>query len=178
MMNILKLLSLSIVLTSSLYGWQIDVKEIEYQLKVDHCFSMDTTDFYSDLYLTHIDAEELCEFNFDFFLPELNQKLNQVGLELVIRIPSDYEDSFEIEINGERLQLFTDEEIASGRFWDSGPRNFFRRVNKILKEHNSNKRFYLLYGGNDLIALWLTESEFMLMSSENRNDKDEIPYHP
>ncbi len=134
--------------------------------------------FYSDSVLTSIDAEELCEFNFDFFLPQLNQKLTENDLKLDVQIADDYESSYEIEINGRQVKLYKNEELSNGKFWDSGPRNFFRTVNEILRDKNVDEQFYLLYGGNDLHAVFLTEQQFELMSKINKDDKNEIPYLP
>lgn len=135
-------------------------------------------DFYSDSVLTSIDAEELCEFNFDFFLPQLNQKLAQNDLKLDVQIADDYKSSYEIEINGRQVELYKTEELTNGKFWDSGPRNFFRTVNEVLRDNNLDKQFYLLYGGNDLHTVFLTEKQFQLMSKINKDDENEIPYLP
>ena len=135
-------------------------------------------DFYSESVLTHIDAEELCEFSFDFFLPQLNQKLAEKGLKLDVQTADDYESSFEIAINGHNLKLYSNEELSNGSFWDSGSRNFFRVVNEILKEKNIDKQFYLLYSGNDLHSVFLTENQFELMSKINEDEENEIPYLP
>ncbi len=135
-------------------------------------------DFYSDSVLTHIDAEELCEFSFDFFLPQLNQKLAEKDLKLDVQTAADYENSFEIEINGKKVKLYSNEELSNGNFWESGPRNFFKVVNDILNDKNIDKKFYLLYGGNDLHVVFLTEKQFESMTKINKDDKNEIPYIP
>lgn len=135
-------------------------------------------DFYSDSILTIIDAEELCEFNFDFFLTDLNQKLANYGVKLEVQTASDYQGSFEIMINEQKVKLYSESELSDGTFWDSGPRNFFRKVNEMLEEKDINKKFYLLYAGNDLNALFLTEKQFKTMSKLNQDDENEIPYLP
>lgn len=135
-------------------------------------------DFYSDSVLTHIDAEELCEFNFDFFIPQLNQKLTKKDLKLDVKTTEDYESSFEVVINGHQVKLYKNEELSNGKFWDSGPRNFFITVNEILKDNNVDEQFYLLYGGNDLHTVFLTEQQFELMSKINKDNENEIPYLP
>ncbi len=135
-------------------------------------------DFYSDDVLTHIDAEELCEFNFDFFLPQLNQKLTEKNLKLNIQTADDYENSFEIIINKRQFKLYKNEELSNQKFWDSGPRNFFRIVNEILKDKNIDEQFYLLYAGNDLHTVFLNEQQFESMSKINKDNNNEIPYLP
>tara|TARA_B100000941_G_scaffold290551_1_gene272962 strand:+ start:13920 stop:14480 length:561 start_codon:yes stop_codon:yes gene_type:complete len=138
----------------------------------------DTVDLYSGEILTHIDAEELCEFSFESFVPLLNQKLSKEGLRLDVQTTNDYDSSFEIIINGRKVKLYTEKELSNGVFWESGPRNFFKIVNEILKEKHVSKKFYLLYGGNDLHAIFLTEDQFKEMSKMNENLKNEIPYLP
>ena len=135
-------------------------------------------EFYNDSVLTHIDAEELCEFSFDFFLPQLNQKLAEKDLKLDVQTAADYENSFEVEINGKKLKLYSNEELLNGKFWESGPRNFFKVVNDILKDNDIDKKFYLLYGGNDLHTVFLTEQQFELMTKTNKDNINEIPYLP
>ena len=135
-------------------------------------------DFYSDSVLTHIDAEELCEFSFDFFMPQLNQKLAKEGLKLDVQTTNDYENSFGIAINGRQLKLYKNEELSNGEFLDSGPRNFFRIVNEILRDKNIDEQFYLLYKGNDLHSVFLTEQQFKLMCIINKDDVNETPYLP
>ena len=99
-------------------------------------------------------------------------------MKLDVQTTIDYDSSFEIEINGYIVKLYTNEELKNGTFWDMGPRNFFKFVNKMLEEKNTDKTFYLLYGGNDLHAIFLTKKQFESMSKINRDDKNEIPYKP
>lgn len=138
----------------------------------------DSINFYNDSILTHIDAEELCEFNFDFFLPELNQKLEKYDLKLEVQTVDDYQSSFEIIINEQKVKLYNDNELSNGAFWEAGSRNFFRKVNELLKEKDINNKFYLLYGGNDLHAVFLTEKQFKTMSKLNQGDEKEMLYRP
>jgi len=135
-------------------------------------------DFYNDSILTHVDAEELCEFRFEFFVPQLNKNLAESGLELDVQTLEDYERSFEMAINGRKFRLYSNQELSNGKFWDSGPRNFFRIVNDILREKGIDRRFYLLYGGNDLHAIFLSTEQFDLMTKKNENNKNELPYIP
>src|SRR5690606_5444323 len=50
-------------------------------------------DIYSEdnFKFAHIDAEELAEFNFDFFLPQLNKMLTKRNVNLVVKTANDYE---------------------------------------------------------------------------------------
>ena len=125
-----------------------------------------------------IDAEELSEFNFDFFMPELNKILLKRGLKIKIEKASDYEMSNDIFINGQEIKLYTKKELETEIFWDIAPRNFFKKVNDLLKENNIEEKFYLLYDGNDLHTFLLTEKQFEIISDRYKNEKNEIPYLP
>ena len=156
---------------------QIDIGN-QTEPKTNSVSSESKFDFYSNSVLTHIDAEELCEFSFDFFLPQLNRKLMDKDLKLDVQTTTNYENSFEIEINGRNIKLYSNEELLNGSFWESGPRNFFKVVNDILKDKNIDKKFYLLYGGNDLHVAFLTEKQFESLTKINKDNKNEIPYLP
>lgn len=152
------------------------------QLKLDSLKSEIKGSFYiydEEIYkFAHIDAEELSEFSFDFFLPQLNKILEKRNMNIIVETADDYERTFDIIINGEKINLYSNEQLENGAFWESASRNFFRKVNKILKSKNSNEQFYLLYGGNDLATLLLTEEQFKLIRDKYENEPNEIPYKP
>ena len=126
--------------------------------------------------IIHIDAEELAEFSFDFFLPQLNKMLEKRNVNLTVKTANDYENSNNIIINGEKLNLYTKKELDNQTFWDTAPRNFFKKVNELLKAKNSDEQFYLLYGGNDLHTLLLTDKQFSIISEYYKNNEKEKPY--
>ena len=128
--------------------------------------------------IIHIDAEELAEFSFDFFLPQLNKMLEKRNVNLTVKTANDYENSNNIIINGEKLNLYTKKELDNQTFWDTAPRNFFKKVNELLKAKNSDEQFYLLYGGNDLHTLLLTDKQFSIISKYYKNNEKEKPYKP
>jgi hypothetical protein len=128
--------------------------------------------------LVHIDAEELAEFNFDFFIPALNTILKKRNFKLSVLIANDYEKTYNIHINGVKIKLYTDEELRNKTFWDTGPRNFFKKVNELLYNKGMNEKFYLLYGGNDLQAILLTLNQFKIIEEKYKSNKNEIPYLP
>lgn len=63
-------------------------------------------------------------------------------------------------------------------FWDTAPRNFFKKVNEIIKTKNIDEQFYLLYAGNDLHTLLLTDKQFSIISEYYKNNEKEKPYKP
>lgn len=137
-------------------------------------------DIYDDdnLKIAHIDAEELAEFSFDFFLPQLNRILEKRNVNITVKSADDYEKTNDIIINGEKLNLYTKKELDNQTFWDTAPRNFFRKINEILKTKNIDEQFYLLYGGNDLQTMLLTDKQFSIISEYYKDNEKEKPYKP
>lgn len=128
--------------------------------------------------IADIDAEELAEFNFDFFLPRLNKMLAKRNVQLTVETTIDFEKTNDILINGERINLYTKQELDNFTFWDTAPRNFFKKANEILKAKNVDEQFYLLYGGNDLHTLLLTKKQFLIITEYYRDSEKNKPYTP
>lgn len=137
-------------------------------------------DIYEDdnFKIAHIDAEELAEFSFDFFLPTLNRILAKREFKLSAQKLNDQDNSFDVLINGDTTQLYNQKDLENNTFWDTASRNFFKKVNELLKARNSNEQFYLLYGGNDLHTLLLTDKEFSIISDYYQSNEKERPYKP
>lgn len=128
--------------------------------------------------IAHIDAEELAEFQFSTFLPELNIVLSKRNFTLDVKTADNYETSNEVFLNGEKIQLYTRDELKKADFWDKASRTFFKKLNDLLKKQNLNESFFLLYSGNDLHALLLTDKQFDIIVERYKNDTKEIPYRP
>jgi len=137
-------------------------------------------DIYEDdnFKIAHIDAEELAEFTFDFFLPSLNRILAKREIKLSAQKLNENENSFDALINADTIQLYTKKDLDNNTFWDIAPRNFFRKVNAVLRAKNTIEQFYLLYGGNDLHVILLTEKQFSIITNYYKNETKEIPYTP
>jgi hypothetical protein len=128
--------------------------------------------------ITHIDAEELAEFSFDFFIPNLNRLLEKRQVNLSVKKLNSDDNSFDIVINEDTIQLYSNNDLDNSIFWDTAPRNFFKKANEILKTKNIGEQFYLLYGGNDLHTLLLTDKQFSIISEYYKNNDRERPYKP
>lgn len=128
--------------------------------------------------IVHVDAEALAEFNVEFFLPRLNKILEKRMFTLNVQPADDYGNTNDIFINEERIKLYTKEEFENGSFWDAASRNFFKEVNKQLSREKIQESFYLLYEGNDLHVLLLTENQYKIIADKYKNDAKEIPYVP
>lgn len=152
------------------------------QLKIDTLKNEIEKHFYicnEETYkFAHIDAEELAEFNFEFFLPQINKMLEKRNVSLTIKTTENYKNTFKISLNGEEFDLYLKKGIENYKFWESAPQNFFREVNKILRKKRKDEKFYLLYGGNDLSVLLLTENQFEIINRKYINEPNEIPYLP
>lgn len=126
----------------------------------------------------HIDAEELAEFQFDFFLPKLNMILSKRNFTLDVKTAENYETSNEVLLNSEKIQLYTKDDLEKNDFWDKASRTFFRKLNELLKKQNINESFFLVYTGNDLHTLLLTDDQFNIIAARFGNDPKETPYRP
>lgn len=137
-------------------------------------------DIYSDdnFKIAHIDAEKLAEFSFDFFLPNLNRILVKRDFIISAHKLNHSEKSFDASIDGDTIQLYTQKDLDNNTYWDIAPRNFFRKVNELLKAKNVSEQFYLLYAGNDLQAILLTEKQLSIIANYYKDQPKEIPYRP
>lgn len=155
------------------YGDSSKIDSFKTQLK-------NSFDIYDDdnFKITHIDAEELAEFNFDFFIPNLNRLLEKRQANLSVNKLNTDDNSFDIIINQDTIQLYSQNDLDNNLFWDTAPRNFFKKVNEILNNKNIDEQFYLLYGGNDLHTILLTDKQFSIISEYNKANEKEKPYKP
>ncbi|THF53020.1 hypothetical protein E6C50_02085 [Flavobacterium supellecticarium] len=125
-----------------------------------------------------IDAEELAEFNFDSFVPQLKKILAKRNVSLSVEKTEEIEKTYEIKINNLRVQLYNEWQLNDGSFWKAASTNFFKSLNQILKENKVEERFYLVNGGNDLSALLLTESQYKIFSKKYNSIPNDLPIMP
>lgn len=128
--------------------------------------------------IVHVDAEELAEFNFDFFMPNLKRILAKRGFNLNVKPANDIETSFDIFINNEKVKLYTTEELNTGNFLESAPSNFFKEVNKQLNKNEIDESFYLLYSGNELHVILLTANQQKIIAENYKQHAEAMPYLP
>lgn len=128
--------------------------------------------------IIHVDAEELVEFNFDFFVPTLAKVLEKRSFKLEVKTSNDYEYTNDILINGKKIKLYSKLELDNGLFWESATKNFFRELNNQLDKNGIGESFYLLYSGNDLQAILLTKNEQKIIANYYKDTPREIPYLP
>src|SRR5262245_30888129 len=61
--------------------------------------------------IAHIDAEELAEFSFDFFIPTLNKILAKRDFVLSVKKLNDEDNSFDVLINGDTIRLYSQSDL-------------------------------------------------------------------
>jgi hypothetical protein len=125
-----------------------------------------------------IDAEELTEFSFDFFMPKINKILSKRNIQFSVKKLNQLESSNDILINSDTIQLYTANELNNNSYLESGPKNFFRKLNQLIKLKAIKEQFYLMYSGNDFSVILLTKNEFQLIKSYFQNDVSNSPYLP
>lgn len=125
-----------------------------------------------------IDAEELAEFNFEFFSKDLKNILSKRDFELNIFTPDGYDTSYTVSINGKEIQLYTKNDLNDYTFWEKAAKNFFQEINRQLNVKGIQEQFYLINGGNDLSTLLLTQKQFEIITNEYQNSPKYAPYLP
>lgn len=125
-----------------------------------------------------IDEENIAEFTFDSFMPQIEKMLQKRKIEIKVEVPKDYEKTYSVIINSEVLKLYFDENQKEKSLIENSTSIFFKKINEILKKNSSNEKFYLLYGGNDLGAFLLDEKQYEIIKERYRESDNEIPYLP
>lgn len=111
-------------------------------------------------------------------MPRLNLILKKRNFRVDVKTADNYQTSHEVFLNEEKIQLYTKDELENGDFWDKASRTFFKKLNDLLKRENLNESFFLLYYGNDLHALLLTDKQLAIIADKYKNEPKEIPYKP
>lgn len=125
-----------------------------------------------------IDEENIAEFTFDSFMPQIEKMLQKRKIEIKVEVPKDYVKTYSVIINSEVLKLYFDENQKEKSLIENSTSIFFKKLNEILKKNSSNEKFYLLYGGNDLGAFLLDEKQYEIIKERYRESDNEIPYLP
>ena len=155
------------------YAHNLRIQELEAELKKS--FDLYDADISR---IVHVDAEELAEFSFDFFLPGINEILAKRGFKLLASKLNADDNSFDVLLNGNVITLYGKEDLRSWNFWDVASRNFFKELNKQLVAKGVDEQFCLFYGGNDLHAMLLTDKQYSLIADYYKNLPKEAPYKP
>lgn len=131
-----------------------------------------------NLKFTYIDAEELADFNFEFFLPNLKLLLEKRNFNLEVRLAEDYQKTSRILINETVVELYTKVEVEDDTFLETASREFFKWINKLMLSEQIQEKFYLLYGGMDLSVLLITDDQYRIIKQKYFDNENEQPYLP
>lgn len=123
------------------------------------------------------DAEDLAEGGIGEFLETIRPFLEKQNIELNVGNEDFSDKGYIIEINGFKYEIYSEDELNSEDLWELSTNRSFAIVNKLLTEANSNERIYILYGGNDLRAIFLTDEMYKLINNDQELSDGEKP-HP
>jgi len=118
-----------------------------------------------------VDSEELAEGNVQEFLEEIRPFLAQQCVQIAsIRERCEAGEDHTVTVNGITTMVCTAEELEEDT-WEPTTRRTFMLVNCMLADTGSDERVYLLYGGNEGQAIFLTPAMF-----EAIHESDLMPY--
>lgn len=122
------------------------------------------------------DAEDLAEGCVDMFLCAVAPFLKRQGVR-VADIGQDLTDhGYTVVVNGRWYVIYNYAELVSGQnLWELSTRRAFNMVNTFLGQAGSPERAYLLYGGNDAQAVFLTPTMWSLVIQSGLLSSDETP---
>jgi hypothetical protein len=111
---------------------------------------------------------------FDDALKDMKEFFNKVGLKL--EITNHIEDvdtvtkglNHELTINGKRYEIFKDFKDYG---WGEAAQKFAEMINDQLQLQNKDERLYLINGGNDGHAVFLTDKQFQVLDKILTDDE-------
>ena len=125
-----------------------------------------------------LDAESLSEQGIGEAYQDLESHLTKIVKE-VPDITEHFQSetgSYSIEFEGNNFHIFEPGvEKKPGRSWGLATFTLFTIVNRILKD--TDQKFYALYGGHDLMGIFLSDEQFRRAKQYHHNSK-ESPYIP
>lgn len=109
------------------------------------------------------DAENLAEGGVQEFLTKIAPFLTTQGVQ-IDSIDEHFTDTgYRITIKGREYELYSEAERASANIWELTTTRAFGIVNTLLREAGSRERVFILYGGNDLHAVFLTDEMYEVL---------------
>jgi hypothetical protein len=119
------------------------------------------------------DAESLAEGGVSEFFESIKEFL--VRQNVVVKVSEeDFDDEdYKITVNGVQYEIYSKEEAQTDEIWELSTIRSFAIVNKLLKNAGSSERLYILYGGNDLRCVFLTDEMYNLISENKSVSKKE-----
>lgn len=104
------------------------------------------------------DAEDLAEGGIHTFLTKIIVFLAMQGARIKVTDERFTDEGYWITVNGMEYEIYSAAELASENIWELATVRTFTIVNIALREAQSDERVYILNGGNDLHAVFLTDA--------------------
>jgi hypothetical protein len=121
------------------------------------------------------DAEDITEGGVSRFFESIKEFLKSQNVNVKITNEDSSGIGYFITINDKRYEIYSEKEQDSSDLWGICTNRSFAIVNKLLKEAGSKERVYVLYGGNDLRAIFLTDEMFEIINKYTALPEKEQP---
>lgn len=120
------------------------------------------------------DSEDLSEGGVGEFLNEIKSFLDRQKVHFTIN-NEDFAEQYEIEVNNEKVILYTNEELENEDYADLTTRRAFAIISELLEKAGSHERIYALYDWNDQLAIFLTNEMFERINGDHEIEDREKP---
>lgn len=149
------------------------ITKLEKELNIDF-----QTIYADEIYrFVQIDAEELAEFNFSF-VNQINKVLKKRDFSISVEKDKNHHQNYTIYLNSGKIILYDASDMKDFSFWDKASHRFFSKLNQLLQSKKIEEQFYLMYEGNDLSALLLTENQYKIIVKAYKKFPKDTPYLP
>jgi hypothetical protein len=125
----------------------------------------------------HADAEDIAEGYAFAFIEEIQAFLEILGVHIhTIDQVFENDKDYTLTIDDEMFILYLDKEADTLHdLWEITTIRVFGIVNHLLISAKSTERIYMLYGGNDCHAVFLTAEMFQIIKDSKALPESEIP---
>lgn len=121
------------------------------------------------------DAEDLAEGGIGDFFETIKPFLATQNVKLVVSDENFSDKGYKIKVNGIEYEIYSEQESQAANVWELTANRSFAIINDSLIKAGSLERIYILYGGNDLRAIFLTEDMYKLISESKELPAAEKP---
>ena len=109
------------------------------------------------------DAEDLAEGGVRKFIEDIQPFLVEQGVRIAIVEEDNSDKGYWVTVNDVIYEMYSEEELGTTDIWVLTTVRAFILINQLLAKAGSREQVYMLYGGNDCIALFLTPEMYQLI---------------
>jgi hypothetical protein len=122
------------------------------------------------------DAEDLAEGGVLEFIDTVEPFLVHQGAKILSK-DQDFVigGAYSVRINGKWYPIYSADECEKADIWTLSSQRTYRMINDLLAGTKSDERVYLLYGGNDALAVFLTEQIYKILRDTALIDERDKP---